>query len=129
MAQLEQEMLLSVDAFKRPMVFEGKDAIAALLIRLVWLEPGTFASRPGMGVGLISNYKFCDEVKALKLQDHIKKQISTYLPQYQGVQVQTKLNPSGSLIINFTIDGTMYVYETEQDIESNGIIGIHSIMN
>lgn len=129
MAQLEQEMLLSVDAFKRPMVLEGKDAIAALLIRLTWLEPGTISSRPGMGVGLLSNYRFCDEPKALKLQEHIRKQIRTYLPQYQAVQVETKLNPSGSLIINFTIDGTLYIYETEHEPNSNEIIGIHSIMN
>ena len=129
MAQLEREMLLSVDAFKQPEVAEGKEAISINLLRLIWLEPGTISSRPGMGVGLLSNYKFCDEAKALKLQDHIRKQIKTFYPKYQGVEVQTKLNSSGALIINITIDGTLYVYETEQHSSDNRIIGIHSIRN
>lgn len=127
MAQLEQEALLSVDAFKQPEILEGKDAIAVMLLRLIWLEPGTISSRPEMGVGLLSNYKYCDESKALTLQDHIKKQIRTYYPKYQGVQVETKLNSAGGLIINITIDGTMYIYETEQNSDDNRIVGIHSI--
>ena len=129
MAQLEQEMILSVDAFKQPMVLEGKDAISVNLLRLIWLEPGTIASRPGMGVGLLSNYRYCDEAKALKLQDHIRKQIKMYYPKFQGVEVETKLNQSGALIINITIDGTLYIYETEQHSSDNRIIGIHSIMS
>lgn len=129
MAQLEQEMLLSVDAFKKPEVVEGKDAIAVMLVRLILLEPGTITSRPEMGVGLLSNYRFCDESKALKLQDHIRKQIKAYFPNYQGVQVETKLNSSGALIINITIDGTLYIYETEQQTSDGKITGIHSIMN
>lgn len=127
MAQLEQEMLLSVDNFKRPTVLEGKDAIGILLVRLIQLEPGTYASRPKMGVGLLSNYRYCDEAKALQLKDHIIDQIRTYFPEYQGVQVATKLNPSGSLLIDITIDKTMYRYETEQQSDDNRIVGIHSL--
>lgn len=127
MAQLEQEMLLSVDNFKRPTVLEGKDAIGILLVRLIQLEPGTYASRPKMGVGLLSNYRYCDEAKALQLKDHIRDQIRTYFPEYQGVQVATKLNPSGSLLIDITIDKTMYRYETEQQSDDNRIVGIHSL--
>lgn len=127
MAQLEQEMLLSVDEFNKPKVLKGKDAIGTLLVRLIQLEPGTFASRPKMGVGLLSNYRYCDEGKALELQDHIRDQIKTYLPEYQGVQVATKLNPAGSLLIDITIDKTLYRYETEQLPEDNRIVGIYSI--
>ena len=128
MAQLAQEMLLSVDSFKKPMVLEGKDAIGTLLVRLIKLEPGTFPSRPKMGVGLLSNYRYCDEDKALKLQDHIKRQIKTYLPEYQAVQVDTKLNPGGKLVIDITIDSTLYRYETEVEPDNNSIVGIHSIL-
>lgn len=127
MAQLEQEMLLSVDAFKNPKILKGKDAIGTLLVRLIQLEPGTYASRPKMGVGLLSNYRYCDENKALELQYHIRSQIKTYLPEYQGVEVTTKLNPSGSLLIDIVIDKTVYRYETEQLPEDNRIVGIHSI--
>lgn len=128
MAQLEREMLLSVDSFKKPTVLEGKDAIGILLVRLIQLEPGTIASRPKMGVGLLSNYRYCDEEKALQLQDHIKDQIRTYLPEYQGVQVATKLNEGGKLVIDITIDKTLYRYETEQQTSDNRIVGLHSII-
>ena len=127
MAQLEQEMLLSVDSFKRPTVLQGKEAIGILLVRLIQLEPGTIASRPKMGVGLLSNYRYCDEAKALQLQDHIRDQIRTYLPEYQGVRVATKLNPGGKLVIDITIDKILYRYEAEQEGEDNRIVGIHSM--
>ena len=127
MAQLEQEMVLSVDPFKRPKVLEGKEAIGILLVRLIQLEPGTIASRPKMGVGLLSNYRYCDEEKAIQLQDHIKEQIRTYLPEYQGVRVATKLTENGKLTIDITIDKVLYRYETEQQTSDNRIVGIHSI--
>ena len=125
---MEQEMLLSVDPFKKPKVLEGKDAIGILLVRLIQLEPGTITSRPKMGVGLLSNYRYCDEDKALLLQDHIKDQIRTYLPEYQGVQVVTKLKENGQLVIDITIDKTLYRYETEQQSSDNRIVGIRSII-
>ena len=129
MARVEQEMLLSVDSFKKPRVLEGKDAIGTLLVRLIQLEPGTFASRPKMGVGLLSNYRYCDEDKALELQEHIKSQIRTYLPEYQAVQVVTKLNPGGKLVIDITIDETLYRYETVVEPDNNRIVGLQSILN
>ena len=128
MAQLAQEMLLSVDAFNKPKVLQGKDAIGIMLVRLIQLEPGTFASRPKMGVGLLSNYRYCDEEKALQLQDHIRQQIRTYYPQYQGVRVSTRLNSNHVLTIDITIDGVLYRYETEQQADDNRIVGLHSIM-
>lgn len=128
MAQLEQEMLLSIDSFKKPKVLEGKEAIGTLLVRLIQLEPGTFPSRPKMGVGLLSNYRYCDEDKASELQYHIRDQIRTYLPEYQAVQVSTYLNNSKQLIIDITIDKTLYRYETEQQSDDNRIVGIHSIL-
>ena len=127
MGQLEQEMLISVDNFKKPKVLQGKEAIGILLVRLIQLEPGTYPSRPKMGVGLLSNYRYCDEGKALELQDHIKEQIRTYLPEYQGVRVATKLNANGVLVIDITIDQVLYRYETETQPEDNRIVGIHSI--
>ena len=128
MAQLAREMLLSVDSFNKPTVLEGKDAIGTLLVRLIQLEPGTFASRPKMGVGLLSNYRYCDEDKANQLQQHIKNQIMTYLPEFQAVQVATKLNPGGKLLIDITIDETIYRYETEVESDSNAISSIQSIL-
>lgn len=127
MGQLEQETLMSVDEFKKPKVLKGKDAIGILLVRLIQLEPGTIPSRPKMGVGLLSNYRFCDETKAAQLQGHIREQIKTYLPEYQGVRVITKLLPDGKLRIDITIDGTLYRYETEVQTNDNILSGLQSI--
>ena len=127
MGQLVQEMLLSVDAFNKPTVLEGKDAIGTLLVRLIKLEPGTFASRPTMGVGLLSNYRYCDEAKVAQLQKHIQDQIRMFLPEFQAVNVSTKLLSSGKLLIDIVIDSTLYRYETEQQTDDSRIIGIHSI--
>lgn len=123
---MRQETLLSVNEFKKPSVLEGKEAIGTLLVRLIQLEPGTIPSRPKMGVGLYSNYKYCDDSKALRLQDHIKEQIRTYLPEYQGVDVKTYLNEKKQLRIDFTIDGVLYRYEVDLS-EENRLIGINSI--
>lgn len=127
MGQLVQESILDVDAFNKPMVLEGKEAIGTLLVRLIKLEPGTFASRPTMGVGLLSNYRYCDEQKVLELQGHIRSQIQTFLPQFQAVDVATNLLEDGRLIIDIIIDEILYRYETEQQTDDNRIIGIHSI--
>ena len=121
-----QETLLSVNEFKKPSVLDGKEAIGTLLVRLIQLEPGTIPSRPKMGVGLLSNYKYCDETKALQLRDHIKDQVKTYLPEYQGVEVDTQLNAKNQLRIDITIDGVLYRYETVLS-EDNRLIGINSI--
>lgn len=127
MGQLQQEMLLSVDSFNKPEVLQGKEAIGILLVRLIQLEPGTIASRPKMGVGLLSNYRYCDESKILDLQNHIREQIRTYLPQFQAVDVSATLNPSGTLVLDIIIDKVLYRYETEQQTDDSRIVGIHSI--
>lgn len=127
MAKLQQEPVLSIDSFNKPKILEGKEAIGTLLVRLIQLEPGTIPSRPTMGVGLLSNYRYCDEQKALRLQDHIKEQIRVFLPHYQGVRVSTYLNDDKSLIIDIIIDEVLYRYETEQQPSDNRIVGIHSL--
>lgn len=125
---IQHETLLSVDSFKKPTVLEGKEAIGTLLVRLIQLEPGTFPSRPGMGVGLLSNYRYCDEDKVIKLKEHISEQIKTYLPEFQGVRVATKLNSDGKLLIDIVIDQIIYRYEAEQETDDNNrIIGLHAI--
>ena len=127
MGQLEREMLMSVDEFKQPKVLLGKDAIGTLLVRLIQLEPGTISTRPKMGVGLLSNYRFCDEAKVAQLEGHIREQIKTYLPEYQGVKVYAKLNQDGKLRIDIVIDGTLYRYEADVQTDNNVLPGLQSI--
>lgn len=129
MATSEKESVFGVDNFKQPQVLEGKDAIATLLVRLIQLEPGTYPSRPTMGVGLLSNYRYCDAAKAKQLETHIKEQIATFLPKYQAVNIETRL-VSSKLLIDITIDQTLYRYEAVQDTDENKtIIGLEPVIS
>lgn len=105
------EYLLTTDEFNNPMELQGKDAISKLFINLILLEPGTYNSRPGMGVGLISKYRYGDENDVEKLQREIQKQIDLYLPEFAGVSVQCSL-VGKSLRIDIIHNDTLYQFET-----------------
>ena len=119
MPAIPKEYLLSTDEFNNPKVLEGKDAISQLLIHLILLEPGTYASRPTMGVGLISRYRYTSEDNLDKLKKDIADQISLYLPEFSGVLVDLELDDEGQLIINIEINGTIYQYETSKQEDNN----------
>lgn len=119
MPAIPKEYLLSTDEFNNPKVLEGKDAISQLLIHLILLEPGTYASRPTMGVGLISRYRYTSEDNLDKLRKDIADQISLYLPEFSGVLVDLELDDEGQLIINIEINGTIYQYETSKQEDNN----------
>lgn len=105
------EYLLATDEFNNPMELKGQDAISKLFINLILLEPGTYSSRPGMGVGLISNYRYGDEADVERLQREIRKQIDIYLPEFVGVTVKCSLVGT-SLRIDIVHDDILYQFET-----------------
>lgn len=113
------EYLLTTDEFNNPKVLQGKDAISQLLIHLILLEPGTYASRPTMGVGLVSRYRYTSEENLDVLKQDIEDQISTYLPEFSGVKVTLELDAESQLIINIEINGTIYKYETSKQEDNN----------
>lgn len=105
------EYVMTTDEFNNPMELKGKDAISKLFINLILLEPGTYNSRPGMGVGLISNYRYGDENDVEKLQREIRKQIDVYLPEFSGVTVNCSL-VGDALRIDIIHNDTLYQFET-----------------
>ena len=119
MAIVPTEPLLTIDEFNNPKVLEGKDAISQLLIHLILLEPGTYASRPTMGVGLVSRYRYTAEENLDQLKQDIEDQISLYLPEFSGVLVDLELDDENQLIINIEINGTVYQYETSKQEDNN----------
>ena len=109
----QREYLLTVDEFSNPQVVEGKSAIALLLSRLILLEPGSDPLHPGMGVG-IRKYRFNSDKNILNtIKDDIEKQVNTYLPSFQGSEVQLSLTDEKTLNINITVGDTTYVYSSE----------------
>lgn len=119
MAIVPKEYLLTTDEFNNPKVLEGKDAISQLLIHLILLEPGTYASRPTMGVGLVSRYRYTSEDNLDVLKQDIEDQISTYLPEFSGVKVTLEMDDDDQLVINIEINGTVYKYETSKQEDNN----------
>lgn len=123
----QREYLLTVNEFNNPQVVEGKSAIALLLSRLLLLEPGSDPLHPDMGVG-IKNYRFNNNKDAInELQDIINKQVDTYLPSYQGSEIELSFKEDNILNVNITIGDTTYVYSSEvedsdysiEDIKAN----------
>ena len=111
----QREYLLTVDEFSNPQVVEGKSAIALLLSRLILLEPGSDPLHPDMGVG-IRRYRFNSNKNNLNsLKDIIENQVNTYLPTFQGSEVQLIMTEEKILNINITVGDTTYVYSSEVD--------------
>lgn len=119
MSDIPQEHLLTTDEFNNPKVLTGKDAISQLLIHLILLEPGTYASRPTMGVGLISRYRYNSEESLEQLKQDIQDQVTTYLPEFGAVNVELEMDAEKRLVINIEISGTIYQYETSKQEDNN----------
>ena len=75
-----KEYLLQTDSFKKPKVVKDKDAIYVLLVRLALLEKGTYQTKPDMGLGLRSRYRYSFAEDVNKLITDYEDQIKTYLP-------------------------------------------------
>lgn len=131
-SQLElrtREACLSIDEFNKPLILRGKDAISTLLIHLILLEPGTYSNKPGMGVGLVSRYRYNDEQSLEKLKTDIKNQVDAYIPEFDAVDVNVYMDRHNSnktkgneIIIEIVIDDTLYKYETTK--QSDNKIGL-----
>lgn len=118
-SEIPKEYLLTTDEFNNPKVLSGKDAISQLLIHLILLEPGTYASRPNMGVGLISRYRYNSEDSIEQLKQDIQDQVTTYLPDFTAVSVDIELDDDGELIISIRINDIIYKYETSKQENNN----------
>lgn len=119
MPDIPQEHLLTTDEFNNPKVLNGREAISQLLIHLILLEPGTYASRPTMGVGLVSRYRYNSKDSLEQLRQDIQDQVSIYLPEFGAVNVELSMDEEDRLIIDIEISGTIYRYETSKQEDNN----------
>ena len=111
-----RDYLLDVDNFDKPMVLNDKAAIAALLTRLILLEPGTNPLFPTMGVGLVSKYRYLYHDAESQLKEDIQNQIATFLPQARCTNVNLIYNDDKTVDIEITVDDTVYVYQSNKMI-------------
>jgi hypothetical protein len=111
------EHVLAKDEFNNPKVLNGPNAIVQKILNLILLRPGTYPTRPYMGVGLIENfrYTFTDEID--KLEAEINEQIRTYLPEFESVNVNldTTMEKNKVLLINIIVDSSVYTISLDSD--------------
>lgn len=107
--------------FNRPKILRDQDAIYTLLIKLALLDPGTYQTHPDMGLGLLKKYRYSSD--ANKIKDDFKKQIETYLPMLENVEVLTEIQ-SHYLVIQITVDNTLY--SMYLDIDKNVLVDFKS---
>lgn len=87
----DTEPLLSVDKYYKPLVAKDFDYTTLLLVRLILLEPGTIQTHPDCGVGLVSKFRYSNDVDIRKLQNRIQEQITKYLPQFSFARIRCEL--------------------------------------
>lgn len=107
-----KEVTLTTSSFNVAEVLEGNKAIGNLLVRLLLLVPGKNPLHPAMGVGIGTLYRFISSDQLSSLRLTIEKQIETYLPSFQSVNINLEIDDNKYLIIKITIDSTVYIYNT-----------------
>ena len=120
-----REYLLDTDNFDEPKVLTDKAAIAALLTRLILLEPGTNPLFPTMGVGLVSKYRYLFKDQEGALKEDIKNQINQFLPEANCTNVGLIYNDDKTIDIEITVDDTTFLYQSSKMIP----ITLQSIAN
>ena len=114
------EQTFSVDDFNEPKQFKNARAVMALLTRMLLLDPGTIQTHPECGVGLVSRYRYATEGEEYNLKSDIIKNITNFLPQFQGAQVQVQM-VNHSFRINIVIEN--YVFGFLYDIDGQNLSG------
>jgi hypothetical protein len=104
------EYLLSINEFNQPKINSGAKAIIYKIIQLIFMNPGTYPTKPYMGIGFIKNYRYSFMDNLSELNEEIREQIKTYLPEFQTVNVEFSTSNSNTkqLIIFITVDYMTY---------------------
>ena len=108
------EAVLSVNEFNRPKVLYNNDAIAQMLINIAMLDPDTYPDHPGMGLGLVKNYRYTFTKDVEKIKEAFKEQIEKYLYWFDEVDVNISASNSE---LRFIIKLNTMTYRLLLDID------------
>lgn len=110
--------MLSLNNFNSPKVYKGETAEAIHIVYLILLDKGKCQTHPNMGVGLRTEYRWgkSDDI-LFSLQNEIRNQIETYLPNITLDDLQLSLTDDHILGIIIVANNNAYVmaYNTEKD--------------
>lgn len=104
-----REPLISLNQYNRPMELVGQDAEIMLITRLILMDPGLIQTHPDMGVGLVSKFRYSQDIDIPKLRARIKNQIETYLPMFSTVEVKVDLKEE---------EHRLYIYITSDQVNT-----------
>ena len=92
----------------------------ALLTRMLLLDPGTIQTHPTAGVGLVSRYRYTQEGSEYELKSDIVKNIETFLPDFQGAEVNVSMNEHNFYI---GIKISSYLFSFVYDVDEASLSG------
>lgn len=81
------EYALTVNEFNKPKILVNNAAICAKIIEIALLVPGTYPTRPNMGLGLVNNYRYQSTADLTMLKTAFEDQIRTYLPSITDIEI------------------------------------------
>lgn len=112
-----KEHLLGINEFNKPKVVNGPIAICYKIIELILMRPGTYPTRPYMGIGLVENFRYTFTDRIDELQALTEEQIRIYLPEFDSVKVtyDTVLERDKILIIHIFVDDAVYTITLDID--------------
>lgn len=114
-----EDSLLSINNFGKPKTVNEHAFIYTMLVRLVLLEPGTIQSHPDMGIGITSKYRYMPMDEAISsLKTELQRQISMYLPELSGVEIDISQQGQNGLSLKFNINGVLYDFNYDTNTGS-----------
>lgn len=120
---VNDEYLLSIDKFKKPVHITNKTYHAFLLIiRLILMNPGTIQSNPEMGVGLVSKFRYGFSNDISDLSNEINNQISTYLPTFSFIDVSVSIDSVNSNVVNIKLSARKEILTFSYDLELKHLV-------
>ena len=123
-----REYLMSLDDYCNPKILKNEDAVVTVLWRLIVMNPGEVETHPTMGLGFAKYYRgreMTDLCTSLPLD--LRKQIETFLPEFQcsSVKCQQSPNDPKTAIISIQISKTLYTFTGDLN---NGIVNISNYL-
>jgi len=107
MSDTIREYTLSVNDFSQPKILSNQDSTCVKIMELILLEKGVYQTRPDMGVGIVSRYRYASPDSASYLKSDIQTQMETYLPELIATDIEvTMLNKNINIAI--VVDSVVY---------------------
>lgn len=110
-----KEYTLDVNAYGTPLDYKNFNALGALIMRLILLEPGTITHSPRMGVGLISKYRYMQSDKIEGFIQEVKTQIKDYLDATAVVDMDVNITDQNVMVMDLKINSVQFRYYFDRD--------------